>query len=184
LSYFLLTTFRPHQIKKQGRVIFKTARSRRPRDIEQFKNTRLNTPVQIEIKTFVKELNPATKRIKTKVVKQTRFTPRKLASVHRELSTLRRMLNYAVNQGWLLNNPFSRTENLISNASERAREKVLNYEEEARLLAECDGENFLTALVYEPTIYETVRFLLAARGARSAPHRDYHLTPKKRVTKL
>lgn len=118
----------------------KLIRSIKPRDIEHFKNIRLNTPVEIEIKTFVKELNPETKRIKTKVVKETRVTPRKLASVHRELSTLRRMLNYAVNQGWLLSNPFGRTENLISNASERAREKVLTYEEEARLLAECGGE--------------------------------------------
>ncbi len=50
------------------------------------------------------------------------------------------MLNYAVNQGCLLTNPFSRTENLISNASERAREKVLSYEEEMRLLAACSGE--------------------------------------------
>lgn len=118
----------------------KLIRSIKPRDIEHFKNIRLNTPVEIEIKKYSMEPNPATKRVRKTVVKETRVTPRKLSSVHRELSTLRRMLNFAVNQGWLLSNPFSRTENLISNASERSREKVLTYEEETRLLAACDGE--------------------------------------------
>jgi integrase len=118
----------------------KRLRSITPRDIEQFKNVRLNTPVEIEVKRYSKEINPATKRFKKTAVKETRITPRKLSSVHRELSTLRRMLNYAVKQGWLLTNPFGRTENLISNASERAREKVLTYDEETRLLAACSGE--------------------------------------------
>lgn len=118
----------------------KLIRSIKPRDIEHFKNIRLNTPVEIEIKKYSRELNPTTKRVKKTVVKETRVTPRKLSSVHRELSTLRRMLNYAVNQGWLLANPFGRTENLISNASERSRETVLTYEEETRLLAACEGE--------------------------------------------
>ena len=118
----------------------KKLRSITPRDIEQFKNVRLNTPVEIQVNRHIKEINPTTKRTKKRVVKETRVTPRKLSSVHRELSTLRRMLNYAVKQGWLLTNPFSRTENLISNASERAREKVLTYDEETRLLAACSGE--------------------------------------------
>lgn len=118
----------------------KLIRSIKPRDIELFKKVRLNTPVAIEIKKYIQELNPATQRIKKKVVKETRVTPRKLSSIHRELSTLRRMLNFAVNEGWLLTNPFSRTENLISNASEKSREKVLTYEEETRLLAACEGE--------------------------------------------
>ncbi len=117
----------------------KLIRSIKPRDIEEFKKIRLNTPVKIEIKKYSRDLNPTTKRIKKTVTKETRVTPRKLSSVHRELSTLRRMLNYAVNQGWLLANPFSRTEGLISNASERSREKVLTYEEETRLLNACEG---------------------------------------------
>ena len=55
-------------------------------------------------------MNPATSGVKKTVTKETRVTPRKLSSVHRELST-RGMLNYAVNQAVLLANPFSRTEN-------------------------------------------------------------------------
>ena len=118
----------------------KPIRSIKPRDIEHFRNVRLNTPVEIEVKVPVRQINEQTKRMKTVNVKEKRVTPRKLASVNRELATLRRMLNYAVNEGWLLHNPFDRTENLVSNASEKAREKVLTYEEESRLLAECTGD--------------------------------------------
>jgi integrase len=118
----------------------KPIRSIKPRDIEHFRNVRLNTPVEIEVSVPVRRLNEQTKRMKKVLLKEKRVTPRKLASVNRELATLRRMLNYAVNEGWLLHNPFDRTENLVSNASEKAREKVLSYEEEARLLAECTGD--------------------------------------------
>lgn len=118
----------------------KPIRSIKPRDIENFRNVRLNTPVEIEVRKPVKEFNQETKRTRTKVLKEKKVKPRKLASVNRELSTLRRMLNFAVNEGWLMHNPFQRTENIISSASEKAREKVLTYEEEARLLAECVGD--------------------------------------------
>ncbi|MGI8467154.1 MAG: tyrosine-type recombinase/integrase [Pyrinomonadaceae bacterium] len=39
-----------------------------------------------------------------------------------------------------MNNPFGKTEKLISNASEKARERVLSYQEEIRLLNEYAGE--------------------------------------------
>lgn len=115
-------------------------RSIKPCDIENFRTARLKTPVEIEIKKKTKELNPKTKRQKTKITKVKRVTERKLSSVNRELATLRRMLNFAVNEGWLIANPFQKTYKVISNASEKARERVLNYDEEIILLNECKDE--------------------------------------------
>lgn len=118
----------------------KQIRSIKPRDIEKFRAIRLKTPVEIEINKIVKELNPKTKRKKNKIIKEKRVTERKLSSVNRELATLRRMLNFAVNEGWLISNPFQKTDKLISNAAEKARERVLDYEEERRLYAQCTDE--------------------------------------------
>jgi len=70
----------------------------------------------------------------------TRFrSQRTIASVNRELSFLRRILNVAVRKGWLLRNPFERGEALISPADERSRERILSPEEETRLLAACEA---------------------------------------------
>ena len=118
----------------------KMIRSIKPRDIENFRTVRLKTPVEIEIKNKTKELNPKTKRQKTKITKVKRITERKLSSVNRELATLRRMLNFAVNEGWLIANPFQKTDKVISNASEKARERILDYDEEINLLNECKDE--------------------------------------------
>jgi integrase len=118
----------------------KLIRSIKPRDIENFRNVRLNTKVKIQIKQREKRLNEKTKRQKWYVTKVTRETERKLSSVNREMATLRRMLNFAVTEGWLIHNPFSKTDKIISNASERARDRVLFYEEENRLLTECKDE--------------------------------------------
>ncbi len=65
---------------------------------------------------------------------------RSIASVNRELDKLRRMLNIAVQQGWLLKNPFKAGEPLISQADERQRERVLSRDEEIRLFAAIDAE--------------------------------------------
>lgn len=63
--------------------------------------------------------------------------PRTIASVNRELQMLRNMLNVARRNDWLDENPFSRGASLISAADERQRRRVLSFEEEARLLAQC-----------------------------------------------
>jgi integrase len=118
----------------------KLLRSIKPRDIEGYKNTRLKTPVVFEINEREKKLNPETKRMKFFITKVKRVTERKLSSVNRELATFRRMLNFAVNEGWLISNPFAKTDKIISNASEKPRERVLEYAEENRLLAECKDE--------------------------------------------
>jgi integrase len=64
---------------------------------------------------------------------------RSIASVNRELGTLRRMLNVAMREGWITKNPFSLGEPLINVADERKRERIITLEEEEQLLAACTG---------------------------------------------
>jgi integrase len=64
---------------------------------------------------------------------------RTAASVHRELALLRKMLNVAVRERWLLYNPFQAGDALISSAIEVRRERVISYAEEERILAQCVG---------------------------------------------
>ncbi|HWQ33569.1 MAG TPA: tyrosine-type recombinase/integrase [Blastocatellia bacterium] len=68
-----------------------------------------------------------------------RGAQRTFADVNRLLSLLRAMLNAAVREGWLQTNPFSRGRPLIQPAYEKPRERVLSFEEEARLLARCEA---------------------------------------------
>lgn len=89
-------------------------------DLEKYKATRLKTPIK-----FKNSKIPARQRT--------------IASVNRELSCLRRILNIATREGWLAINPFTRGESIISLADEKARERILTREEEARLLSKCTG---------------------------------------------
>jgi integrase len=74
-----------------------------------------------------------------------------VGTVNRELTTLRAMLNEAKINDWITVNPFTkgRPGELISTADEQPRETILTYEQEQRLLRECEGENrrHLKALV-------------------------------------
>jgi len=65
-------------------------------------------------------------------------TQRTIASVNRELSMLRRMLNVAQREGWIIRSPFAAGDSLISLADENKRERILTREEELKLLAACD----------------------------------------------
>jgi integrase len=60
-----------------------------------------------------------------------------IATVNRELSTLRRMLNVAVSEGWIIRSPFNSGAPLISTADERRRERILTADEEKALLLAC-----------------------------------------------
>lgn len=60
-----------------------------------------------------------------------------IATVNRELSTLRRMLNVAQTEGWIMRNPFNAGPPLISTADERRRERILSADEEKKLLLAC-----------------------------------------------
>lgn len=62
---------------------------------------------------------------------------RSITTVNRELACLRRILNIAVRESWLLKNPFNCGDTLISAADERKRERILSVSEEVRLLEAC-----------------------------------------------
>lgn len=64
-----------------------------------------------------------------------------VATVNRELSTMRAMLNEAMVNDWILVNPFKKVRpgELISIADERKRETILTNREEQALLAACSG---------------------------------------------
>jgi len=82
----------------------------------------------------IERLRAARIRCSTKHGKQ-----RSLATVNRELSMLRRVLNVAVRNGWLLRSPMLGAKSLIAPGDETPRQRVLTREEETRLLAACDG---------------------------------------------
>jgi integrase len=95
-------------------------------DLEQYKTNRLKTPVVIGRNTRgTKEKGSPKER------------DRSIATVHRELSFLRRILNVAVSNGWLQKNPFEMGRSLINPGDEKPRERILTREEETRLLAGC-----------------------------------------------
>jgi len=83
-------------------------------DLELFKSQRLDTPTQYK-------------------------RPRAVASVNRELSTLRRMLNVAKRNKWILTNPFNDGEPLILQSQETRRERILTEDEERKMLDLCTG---------------------------------------------
>jgi integrase len=100
-------------------------------DIQQFKLERLSTPITITRK------RKDGKRLKEP---ETEERPRSLRSVHMELETMRAVLRFAIGKGWLLRHPFSAGPPLINKADEVKRERILDDEEEMRLLAACVDE--------------------------------------------
>jgi hypothetical protein len=75
-----------------------------------------------------------------------------VATVNRELSTMRAMLNDAIVNDWLVRSPFTRAKRgeLIPVAHETKRERLLTAEEEVKLLAACetDKRRHLKALIH------------------------------------
>jgi integrase len=64
---------------------------------------------------------------------------RSLTTVNREMAYLRRLLTIAERNGWIRRNPFRMGDPLIHTADEVKRERIINREEEMRLLAACIG---------------------------------------------
>ena len=101
----------------------RTLRSLKPTDIERYKQKRLNETTK-------------------------RGSLRKVASVNRELSLLRTMLNFAIQNGWLIQNPFGKVTGIISISAEVERDRVLSFDEEQRLFAVCrDKRSHLKAIL-------------------------------------
>lgn len=71
---------------------------------------------------------------------------RTLASWNREAAVLRRILNIACQQGWILKNPFHCGDPLIIVSAERRRDKILTIAEEARMLEACDSHPYRSHL--------------------------------------
>lgn len=67
---------------------------------------------------------------------------RTIASWNREAAVLRRVFNIALQQGWILKNPFHCGDALIITSAERRREKILSVAEEQRLLEACDSHPY------------------------------------------
>ena len=69
-----------------------------------------------------------------------RGTVLKVATLNRELSLLRVMFNFAMQNEWLIKNPFILTKGIISTSAEVERDRVLSFDEERRLLEVCVGQ--------------------------------------------
>lgn len=66
------------------------------------------------------------------------------STIHKKLTLLRRLFSVAVQKEWLAGNPFARGESLIQKSAETERNRMLTFEEEARLLAACDSMQEIT----------------------------------------
>jgi integrase len=104
---------------------------------EHFGNHRLRSITYGQIELFKAERLATPVISRKKKPKAPKRRPRTVAAVQRELQLLRAMLNYAVRERWLRENPFTAGKGLISSADERQRERILTKEEEARLLETC-----------------------------------------------
>jgi integrase len=106
-------------------------------DLENYKNHRLKTPIEIEVNQKTKVKDEKTGKTKTVIKKVKQTSQRKVSSVNRELETLRAMFNFAIENDWLIKNPFVKKKGIISKASENERDRTLSSEEENRLLSVC-----------------------------------------------
>jgi integrase len=66
----------------------------------------------------------------------------KIATINRELSLLRTMLNFALQNEWIIKNPFILSKGVISMSAEVERDRILSFDEEKRLLSVCHGRRF------------------------------------------
>jgi integrase len=109
-------------------------------DLASYRSERLKTPTRGDLARYneeLKEYEEASKQ-KRRIEKPTLRITRTIATVNRELALLRRMFRVAQREGWIVNNPFSMGESLISIADEKKRERILTRKEEMRLLDACN----------------------------------------------
>lgn len=69
--------------------------------------------------------------------------PPSQSTVNRKLALLRKIFNVCVQLDWRLTNPMNQGKSLIDTRAERARERILTFDEEQRLIAACTGDQFV-----------------------------------------
>jgi integrase len=106
-------------------------------DIKSYKDHRVDTPVEIIRNRKVEVVDDRTGETSLEIHKAVETHQRKIATVNRELQLLRTMLNYAIQNEWLVKNPFVLVKGIISKAAEVERDRVLSFDEEQRLLKVC-----------------------------------------------
>ncbi len=117
-------------IKKAGMRAYKDTQNKLVVLVDYFGPTKIRSITYGDLDLFKAQ------RLRTPTTRKT--GTRSIASVHRELELMRRVLTIAVQQKWLLRNPFRDGEALIRKAEETQRERIATREEEERLLAACD----------------------------------------------
>ena len=104
-----------------------------------FGNRKLRTIMHGDVDRF------RTIRLKTPTLHKKQ---RSIATVNRELSLLRRVLNVAKRNKWITDNPFELGESLIRPGDEKPRERIITREEEERLLTVCtDSRSHLRPII-------------------------------------
>ncbi len=74
---------------------------------------------------------------RAEVIASGKFQPVKLATINRELQTMRMMMNHALAQGWITRDIFHGSKVIVA-AAEKERTRVMSEDEERRLLAACE----------------------------------------------
>jgi integrase len=115
--------------KVAGKRDWERDRWRLERLIEYFGKRRIRSITYADIEAYRARLLETP----TKLTKK----ERSIADVHRFLALLRAAFTYAVQKEWLIRNPFSKGEGLISMAQEVPRERMLSTEEQRKILQAC-----------------------------------------------
>lgn len=64
----------------------------------------------------------------------------KIATVHRELGVMRRMMRHALNEDWVTRDIFAKAPGLFDTTQAKPRTRILSIQEEGRLIAACTGD--------------------------------------------
>jgi integrase len=131
------------EIKVSGMRDHRTARQRLKVLLEHFGNRRIRSITHSDLERYramrFAEPVKGLRKDKNGKLKLVVIRDRSVATINRELQLLRACFNFALRQGWLMRTPFHGGDSLISSASERKRDRLLSLDEEARLLAACEG---------------------------------------------
>lgn len=93
------------------------------------------------------------------------WKPVSIATINRELSAMRRIMRFALGEGWVTRDIFFKSE-VINPSAEMERDRLLTHDEEKRLLEACRGSRETT---YERTRFGKKETITATKGADN-PH--------------